>query len=159
MTLDIIYKDYSNYIIFPINKTSYFKIDTNYRDHYEYYLTINNKTFFADNVNIHPLEIYDSKNRTNYFASILFGDAFKDKIIYKKSIENKLNIRIVEYKSFFSKEIVCKKNEVQIFRINESKLVLSDAKLILTFDNFENNELELFITLLSFVVNYDDGIN
>ncbi len=159
MTLDIIYKDYGNYIIYPLNKTSYFKIDNSYHDHYEYYLTLNNKTFYADNVNIYPLDIYDSRNRTNYFASILFGAAFKDKVIYEKSIDNKLNIKIVEYNSFLSKEIVCKKNEVQIFKIQESELVLPNAKLTLTFDTFENNELELFIALLSFVVNYDDGRN
>lgn len=159
MTLDIIYKDYGNYMIYPLNKTSYFKIGNSYHDHYEYYLTLNNKTFYADNVNIYPLDIYDSRNRANYFASILFGDAFKDKVIYEKSIDNKLNIKIVEYNSFLSKEIVCKKNEVQIFKIQESKLALSKAKLTLTFETFKNNELELFIALLSFVVNYDDRRN
>ena len=157
MTLDIIYQDYGDYIIYPINKTSYFKIITSYRDRYEYYLTINNKTFFADNVNIYPLDIYDSKNYTNHFASILFGDALKDKVIFDKRTDRKLDIRISEYKGLFNKEVTCIKKDTQLYKIYESKLTLSKAKLTLTFDSFDNNELELFITFLSFVVYYDNG--
>ena len=157
MTLDIIYKDYSDYIVYPINKTSYFKIATSYRDRYEYFLTINNKTFFADNVNIYPMDIYDSKNCSNYFASIQFGDAMKDKIIFDKINNENLDIRITEYKGLFNKEITCVKKDKQLYKIYESQLTRSEAKLTITYDSFDNNELELFIAFLSFVVYYDDG--
>ena len=159
MTLDIIYKDYGDYIIYPINKTSYFKIVTSYRDHYDYYLTINNKTFFADNINIYPLDIYCDENRTNYITSIQFGDAFKDKLIFDKNSNEKLDVRISEYNGLFNKEITCIKHDKQIYKLYESKLTLSQAKLILTYDSIRDNELELFIAFLSFVVRYDDGLD
>jgi hypothetical protein len=157
MTLDIIYKDYGDYIVYPINKTSYFKIVTSYRDRYEYYLSINNKTFFADNVNIYPMNIYDTKNYSNYFASIQFGDALKDKIIFDKINDQNLDIRISEYKGLFNKEITCIKKDKLLYKIYESQLTRSEAKLTLTYDSFDNNELELFIAFLSFVVYYEDG--
>lgn len=156
--IEIFYNDYGDYKLFPINNTTSFKIDNRFGLNTEYYFFSKEKTFFAQHDNLYPLDILTDKINNTYVTSIMFGDAWKDKVVFNKHSNQKKDIKIIEYNGLFSREVVCKRNGNEILKLYEKVLTTKSAKISIT-GNIEGNELELFISLLSFYIKYDNKLD
>ncbi|MES2763564.1 MAG: hypothetical protein V4677_15220 [Bacteroidota bacterium] len=117
-----------------------------------YFFKCDKLNYYASNDKVFPMDIYEDCNQEKYLTSIHFNDSWtEDKIICDKQSGEKSNLKIVEYEGFRSQELICKKDGIKLFELTEQKSFLSDPKITVK-GNIEGNELELFISLLCFII-------
>lgn len=149
-SLEILYKEYSNYWLYPISKTVYFKRTYSHSDYTEYELICGGLSFYTTNDSLFPLRIYNNCMQEKYIASVQFGTG-KDgrKAVYHEETGERYDL------AFSANEVRCSRNGIQLFDLSENTFTFSHPKLVLK-GAIEGHELELFISFLCFFIKYDE---
>jgi len=154
--LEIPYKTYDNYWLYPIGKSSYFKRAYGDGDYTEYELICGDLSFYATNGSLFPLRIYNNRMQEQYIASVKFGTALnRSKVVYQEETGERYDLQFSEYQDFATNEVSCKRHGIRLFELSENKFTFSHQKLILK-GTIEGHELELFISFLCFFIKYDE---
>lgn len=155
-SLEILYKEYDNYWIYPISQTVYFKRTCGHSDYTEYELICGDLSFYATNDSLFPLRIYNNRMQEQYIASVQFGTG-RDRrnVVYHEETGERFDLQFSGYKDFATNEVSCKRHGIQLFELSENTFTFSHPKLVLK-GAIEDYELELFISFLCFFIKYDD---
>jgi hypothetical protein len=155
-SLEILYKEYDNYWLYPISKTVYFKRTYSHSGYTEYELICGGLSFYATNNHLFPLRLYNNRMQEQYIASVQFGTG-KDrpKVVYHEETGERYDLVFSEYKDFSTNEVRCKRHGIRLFELSENTFTFSHPKLVLK-GTIEGHELELFISFLCFFIKYDE---
>lgn len=155
-SLEIPYKTYTGYWIYPISETAYFKRTYGHTDYTEYELVCGKLSFYATNNSLFPLRIYNNRMQEQYIASVQFGTALnRNKVVYHEETGERFDLAFSEYEDFSTNEVRCKRNGLQLFELSENKFTFTHPKLVLK-GAIDGYELELFIGFLCFFIKYDE---
>jgi hypothetical protein len=156
VTLEIPYKAYTNYWIYPISNTVYFKRTHGHTDYTEYELICGDLSFYATNDSLFPLRIYNNRMQEHYIASVQFGTGLNHtKVVYHEETGERFDLQFSEHQDFATNEVSCKEHGIQLFELSENTFTFSHPKLVLK-GSIEGHELELFISFLCFFIKYDE---
>ncbi len=157
-SLEILYKAYTGYWIYPISKEVYFKRTYGHTDYTEYELICGKLSFYASNDSLFPLRIYNNRMQEQYIASVQFGTALNwSKVVYHEETGERFDLTFSEYQDFATNEVSCKQHGIRLFELSENKFTFSHPKLVLK-GAIEGHELELFISFLCFFIKYDEDL-
>lgn|GEM_PF-5273538 len=155
-SLEIPYKTYTNYWLYPIGKTACFKRTYGHSDQTEYELICGSLSFYATNDQLFPLRIYTNRLQEQYIASVQFGTALnRNKVVYHEETGERYDLAFSEYQDFLTNEVRCKRHGITLFELSENTFTFSHPKLLLK-GSIEGHELELFISFLCFFIKYDE---
>lgn len=157
-SLEIPYKEYDNYWLYPIGKNAYFKRAHGHAAYTEYELVCGKLSFYATNDSLFPLRIYNNRMQEQYVASVQFGTG-KDrrKVVYHEETGERYDLQFSEYKDFATNEVICKRHGEKLFHLSENTFTFSHPKLVLK-GAIEGRELELFVSFLCFFIKYDEDL-